>query len=198
MLPLARPALPDRAHRRLPILEPGGGEQEIPTGAGKTPPHPRHRGSGRSTTIEPAIRSWHNWLLSRPITRQFRAAQSQVHFFTNVPNFYDRVALRDSAAEAVCRAEVVRLGGGGDGASTTYFQNQRHRCYQARTGPIRNKFQTSMAGLRLRPPMLHPEHYCYQRRVRGQSDWLSFLCKTLLFCVSSRFIPALSLAPTTG
>ena len=41
--------------------------------------------------------------------------------------------------------------------------------------------------------MLHPEHYCSQRRVRGQSYWLGFLCKTLSFFVSSRFIPALSL-----
>ena len=59
-----------------------------------------------------------------------------------------------------------------------------------------------MAGLRLHSPMLHPEHYCSQRRVRGQSYWLSFLCKTLSFSVSSRFIPALSLSsqrtpPTT-
>ena len=45
--------------------------------------------------------------------------------------------------------------------------------------------------------MLHPEHYCSQRRVRGQSDWQSFLCKTLLFSISSRFIPALSLTPVT-
>ena len=52
-----------------------------------------------------------------------------------------------------------------------------------------------MAGLRLHSPMLHPEHYCSQRRVRGQSDWLSFLCKTLSFSVSSRFIPALSMTP---
>ena len=37
----------------------------------------------------------------------------------------------------------------------------------------------------------------YQRRVRGQSDWLSFLCKTLSFSISSRFIPALSLIPST-
>ena len=50
-----------------------------------------------------------------------------------------------------------------------------------------------MAGLRLHSPMLHPEHYCSQRRDRGQSDWLSFLCKSLSFSVSSRFIPALSL-----
>ena len=54
-----------------------------------------------------------------------------------------------------------------------------------------------MAGLRLHSPMLHPEHYCSQRRVRGQSDWLGFLCKTLSFSVSSRFIPALSLTPAT-
>ncbi len=52
-----------------------------------------------------------------------------------------------------------------------------------------------MAGLRLHSPMLHPEHYCSQRRVRGQSYWLGFLCKTLSFSVSSRFIPALSLTP---
>ena len=54
-----------------------------------------------------------------------------------------------------------------------------------------------MAGLRLHSPMLRPEHYCSQRRVRGQSDWLSFLCKTLSFSVSGRFIPALSLTPFT-
>ena len=54
-----------------------------------------------------------------------------------------------------------------------------------------------MAGLRLHSPMLHPEHYCSRRRVRGQSDWLGFLCKTLSFSVSSRFIPALSLTPFT-
>jgi hypothetical protein len=54
-----------------------------------------------------------------------------------------------------------------------------------------------MAGLRLHSPMLHPEHYCSQRRVRGQSDWLGFLCKTLSFSISSRFIPALSLTPST-
>ena len=34
--------------------------------------------------------------------------------------------------------------------------------------------------------------YCSQRRVRGQSDWLSFLCKILSFSVSSQFILALS------
>jgi hypothetical protein len=50
-----------------------------------------------------------------------------------------------------------------------------------------------MAGLRLHLPMLHPEHYCSQRRVRGQSDWLGFLCKSLSYSISSRFIPALSL-----
>ena len=55
-----------------------------------------------------------------------------------------------------------------------------------------------MAGLRLHSPVLHPEHYCSQRRVRGQSDWLSFLCKTLSFSVSSRFIPALSPTPNIG
>ena len=47
-------------------------------------------------------------------------------------------------------------------------------------------------------PMLHPEHYCSQRRVRGQSYWLSFLCKTLSFSISSRFIPALSLTPSSN
>ena len=52
-----------------------------------------------------------------------------------------------------------------------------------------------MAGLCLHSPMLHPAHYCAQRRVRGQSDWLGFLCKTLSFSISSRFIPALSLTP---
>jgi hypothetical protein len=45
--------------------------------------------------------------------------------------------------------------------------------------------------------MLHPEHYCSQRRVRGQSHWLGFLCKTLSFSVSSRFIQELSLTPMT-
>ena len=49
-----------------------------------------------------------------------------------------------------------------------------------------------MAGLRRHSFMLHPEHHCSQRRVRGQSYWLGFLCKTLSFSVSSRFIPALS------
>jgi hypothetical protein len=52
-----------------------------------------------------------------------------------------------------------------------------------------------MAGLRLHLPMLHPEHYCSQLRVRGQSDWLSFLCKSLSHSVSSRIIPALSQTP---
>ena len=56
-------------------------------------------------------------------------------------------------------------------------------------------FGARVAGLCLHSPMLHPEHYCSQRRVRGQSDWLSFLCKSLSFSVSSRFIPALSLVP---
>ena len=54
-----------------------------------------------------------------------------------------------------------------------------------------------MAGLRLHSPMLHPVHYCSQRRVRAQSDWLSFLRKTLSYSDSSRFIPALSLTPAT-
>jgi hypothetical protein len=54
-----------------------------------------------------------------------------------------------------------------------------------------------MAGLRLHLPMLHPEHYCSQRRVRGQSDWLSFLCKSLSYSISSRFIPAPSPTPFT-
>ena len=66
---------------------------------------------------------------------------------------------------------------------------------QYKVGTREYGFRSSMAGLRLHSPMLHPEHYCSQRRVRGQSDWLSFLCKTLSFSVSSRFIPALSLAP---
>ena len=58
-------------------------------------------------------------------------------------------------------------------------------------------FGARVAGLRRHSPMLHPEHYCSRRRVRGQSDWLGFLCKTLSFSVSSRFIPALSLTPFT-
>jgi len=55
-----------------------------------------------------------------------------------------------------------------------------------------------MAGLRLHSPMLHPEHYCSQRRVRGQSQWLVVLCKTLSFSIPSRFIPALSLTTITA
>jgi len=30
---------------------------------------------------------------------------------------------------------------------------------------------------------------------RGQSDWLTLLCRTLSFLIPSRFIPALSLTP---
>jgi len=62
---------------------------------------------------------------------------------------------------------------------------------QYKVGTREYGFWSSMAGLRLHPPMLHPEHYCSLRRVRGQSDWLIFLCKTLSFSVSSRFITAL-------
>ena len=50
-----------------------------------------------------------------------------------------------------------------------------------------------MAGLCLHSPMLHPQHYCSQHRDRGQSYWLSSLCKSLSYSASSRFIPALSL-----
>jgi hypothetical protein len=51
-----------------------------------------------------------------------------------------------------------------------------------------------MAGLRLLLPMLHPRGDPRQRTVRGQSNWLSFLCRTLSFPILSRFIPALSLS----
>ncbi len=70
--------------------------------------------------------------------------------------------------------------------------------FQYKVGTRKHGFRSSMAGLRLHFPMLHPEHYCSQRRVRGQSYWLGFLCKTLSFSVSSRFIPALSLTPETS
>ena len=40
-----------------------------------------------------------------------------------------------------------------------------------------------------------PKDKCSQRRVRGQSYWLGFLCKALSFSISSRFFPALSLIP---
>jgi hypothetical protein len=56
-------------------------------------------------------------------------------------------------------------------------------------------FRSSVAGLRLHSPMLHPERHRSQRRACGQSYWQGFLCKTLSFSVSSRFIPALSLTP---
>ena len=52
-----------------------------------------------------------------------------------------------------------------------------------------------MAGLRFLLPMLHPRCYHRQRTVRGQSNWLSSLCRTLSFPIPSRFIPALSLSP---
>ena len=45
--------------------------------------------------------------------------------------------------------------------------------------------------------MLHPERHRSQPRVRGQSQWLVVLCKTLSFSFPSRFIPALSLTPFT-
>jgi len=38
----------------------------------------------------------------------------------------------------------------------------------------------------------HPRRCCHQRTTRGQSDWLSFLCRTLASPIPSRFIPALS------
>ena len=50
-----------------------------------------------------------------------------------------------------------------------------------------------MAGLRFLLPMPHPQGYPHQRTVRGQSDWLGLLCRTLAFPIPSRFIPALSL-----
>jgi hypothetical protein len=52
-----------------------------------------------------------------------------------------------------------------------------------------------MAGLRRLLPMLHQRCRHPPRTVRGQSYWLSFLCKTLSFSIPSRFIPALSLTP---
>ena len=52
-----------------------------------------------------------------------------------------------------------------------------------------------MAGLRFLSPMLHPRRRRRQRTVRGQSDWLTLLCRTLSFLIPSRFIPALSLTP---
>ncbi len=52
----------------------------------------------------------------------------------------------------------------------------------------------SPAGLSLWP-MRHPGCYQRQRTVRGQSDWLGLLCRTLVCPTPSRFIPALSLSP---
>ena len=37
--------------------------------------------------------------------------------------------------------------------------------------------------------MLHPRCYHHQRTVRGQSYWLSLLCRTLSFPIPSRFYP---------
>lgn len=59
-------------------------------------------------------------------------------------------------------------------------------------------FRSSVAGLRLHLPKLHPEYYSSQRRVRGRTDSLSFLCKSLSNSISSRVIPELSLTPSTN
>ena len=52
-----------------------------------------------------------------------------------------------------------------------------------------------MAGLRFLLPMLHPGCHHPQRTVRGQSEWLVLLCRTLSFPIPNRFNPALSLTP---
>ena len=41
----------------------------------------------------------------------------------------------------------------------------------------------------------HLQGYPRRRTVRGQSDWLGLLCRTLSFPIPSRFIPALSPTP---
>jgi hypothetical protein len=46
-----------------------------------------------------------------------------------------------------------------------------------------------MAGLRFLSPMPHPRCCHRQRTVRGQSNWLGFLCRTLSFPIPSRFYP---------